>query len=125
MPDALQILVVERETLIALDLERALLAALLDPAEIRLLMPVESLHEDRRFDLVVCDRDMAVEILDYWRSRAREGGAGALVLTTSLDSDEDVSDAWPVVRKPFRDDELASAVRAALAMAADRKLDAD
>ena len=114
MSHALQILVVEREPLIALDVERAVLSIFQDMAAVSLAMPAESLAIDRMFDLVVCDRDMAAEVLMFWQSRIRESG-GALVFTTSADSNEIVAETWPVVRKPFQDEDLATAVRLALA----------
>lgn len=114
MPHALQILVVEREPLIALDVERAVLSIFQNVAAVSLSMPAESLNIDRVFDLVVCDRDMAAEVLMFWQSRIRENG-GALVFTTSADSNEIVTETWPVVRKPFQDEDLATAVRLALA----------
>lgn len=114
MSHALQILVVEREPLIALDVERAVLSIFQGMAAVSLSMPAESLNIDRMFDLVVCDRDMAAEVLLFWQSRIRERG-GALVFTTSADSNELVTETWPVVRKPFQDEDLANAVRLALA----------
>lgn len=113
MPHSLQILVVEREPLIALDVERAVLSVFRDMV-VSLSMPAESLNIDRMFDLVVCDRDMAAEVLLFWQSRVRENG-GALVFTTSADTSEMVTEIWPVVRKPFQDEDLAAAVRLALA----------
>lgn len=114
MPQPLQILVVEREPLIALDVERAVLSVFQGVAAISLAMPAESLNIDRMFDLVVCDRDMTSEIVLFWQRRIREIG-GALVFTTSADVNEIVIETWPVVRKPFQDEDLVDAVRLALA----------
>jgi hypothetical protein len=115
MAEALQILVVERESLIALDIERTVLATL-EGASVTLSRPVESIREGRRFDLVVCDREMDPAILDFWRRRVEEEGC-AFVLTTSGDREDGDPDVWPVVRKPFSEDELVDAVRLALSRA--------
>ncbi|HEV7433262.1 MAG TPA: hypothetical protein VGO22_00065 [Pseudorhizobium sp.] len=112
------ILVVDREYLVAMEAERVLLDTF--ACRMRIAMPHEFSHamEHDRFDLLIVDTSVADDDGSRILANARAGGTKLIFTTLTKDAMRSLPQfqGFATVAKPFSDEDLIDAVKAALSV---------